>query len=82
MNDFAKRALLRADPMPNDEIGFKAVETPDGMVSKIWYRTVGDQNVLYKYEEITLEKWEWEKHGITNARDWRVYLEKCFWGAL
>lgn len=56
----------------------EAVEN-DGMVYKIWYRTVGDENGLVRYEVVTLEEWEWEKHGCKNNEEWRKHLNRSLW---
>ena len=79
MNEYIKKALRRADEMKDDDIGFIAYETPDGMVEKIWYRTIGCNNVLVKNETVTLEQWEWEKYGCKNNEEWRRYLNKQMW---
>ena len=82
MEELIKKALLKAELVSEDETGFVAKETCDGMVIKIWYRTIGDSNELVKYEVITQEQWDWERAGCKNAEDWRAYLNKCFWRGL
>ena len=79
--EYINRALQKADLVEDGEEGFITVETKDGMVVKIWYRSVGDDNILNKHEVVTLEEWEWERHGVTNNVEWRRYLNKCFRGA-
>ena len=78
MEEIVKKALMKADLAKEGETAFVAVEN-DGMVYKIWYRTVGDENGLVRYEVVTLEEWEWEKHGCRNNQEWRAYLNRSMW---
>ena len=82
MEDLIERALQKAKYARDGELGFTTADTVDGMVYKIWYRTVGADNVLVRYEVVTSEAWDWEKHGCSNNEEWRRYLNKCFWKAL
>lgn len=79
MKEFIEKVLAKADFAPRDEVAFVAADTTDGMVVKIWYRTYGYDNVLVRYEVVTLEQWEWEKHGCTNNEEWHRYLNRQLW---
>ena len=79
IEEIIRKALQKADLAKEDEEAFTAVETPDGMVVKIWYRCVGDDNVLVRHEVVTLEQWEWERHGCSNNAEWHRYLNKQMW---
>ena len=74
-----ERVLRKAEQVGEDDMGFVAADTMDGMIVKIWYRTIGDDKVLVRSEAITDEQWDWEKHGCKNAEDWRRYLNKNLW---
>lgn len=79
MEEIVKKTLMKADLVKEDEKGFTVSYSTDGLVVKIWYRTIGDDNVLVRHEVITLEQWEWERHGCTNAQEWRRYLNRTMW---
>ena len=78
MEEIVKKALMKADLAKEGEIAFVAVEK-DGMVYKIWYRAVGSENALVRYKVVTLEEWEWEKHGCKNNEEWHRYLNRSMW---
>ena len=73
---FIARTLRESQP---SEDGFVAEKTNDGMVVKIWYHTIGDENILTKYEIVTAEEWDWEQAGCKNNREWRAHLNKMIW---
>lgn len=79
MKEFIEKVLAKADFAPRDKVAFVAADTTDGMVVKIWYRTYGYDNVLVRYEVVTLEQWEWERHGCTNNEEWHRYLNSQLW---
>ena len=79
MEEIIQRTLYTADLVKDDGMGFTTANTPDGMVVKIWYRTYGYDNVLVRYEVVTLEQWEWERHGCTNNEEWHRYLNRQLW---
>ena len=80
MEEIINRALWKADPVKEGETGFTTAFTPDGMVYKIWYRTIGDyDNRLVRHELITIEQWEWEKAGCKNNEEWHRYLNRKMW---
>ena len=74
-----EKALWGAELLDDDKEGFIAKDTMDGMVVKIWYRTVGDKNVLVRSEVVTDEAWDWERAGVTNNADWRKHLNRSLW---
>ena len=76
---FIERALQKAKQVKDDEIGFVAADTMDGWIYKIWYRTIGDDNRLERYEVITDEQWDWEKAGCKNNEEWHRHLNRQFW---
>lgn len=79
MEEIIKRALWKADLLPDNEVGLTTANTQDGMVIKIWYRTMGDDNKYIKHELITLEQWEWEKVGCKNNEEYHRYLNRKIW---
>ena len=72
-------ALSDAKHLKAVDIGFVARDLNDGMVCKIWYRTIGDRNRMVKYEVVTSEEWAWEKAGCSNAEEYRAYLNRQMW---
>lgn len=72
-------ALSDAKLLKSGDIGFVARDLNDGMVCKIWYRTVGDRNRMVKYETVTSEEWSWEKAGCKNNDEWRAHLNRQMW---
>lgn len=74
-----EKALLSAELVDEGQDGFIAKGTTDGMVVKMWYRTIGDENVLVRSEVVTDEAWDWERVGVTNNTDWRKHLNRSLW---
>lgn len=78
-----EKALSKADLLREGEKGITAPEQlVEGMVLRIEYHTVGRTNICDDWKWITSEKWDWERAGVKNNREWRIYLDKMFWDSL
>lgn len=71
------RELERAKKTEGE--GMFPIETPDGMVAKVYYTTRRGRNVKTSIEMMTLEAYTWEKYGCRNNEEWRRHINRSFW---
>ena len=79
MDNIIERALENAPYLKAGESGIIGHDLLNGYVLRIEYHTDGKTNVCDSSEKITSEKWDWERHGCKNNKEWRAYLNRCFW---